>query len=42
VVANFQGFEGMVNALGGISLDFPYPVRDPDSGLNVTRWDARA
>ncbi len=36
VVANFQGFEGMVNALGGISLDFPYPVRDPDSGLNVT------
>jgi LCP family protein required for cell wall assembly len=28
VVANFQGFEGMVNALGGISLDFPYPVRD--------------
>ncbi len=36
VVANFPGFEGMVNALGGISLDFPYPVRDPDSGLNVT------
>jgi LCP family protein required for cell wall assembly len=36
VVANFLGFEGMVNALGGISLDFPYPVRDPDSGLNVT------
>jgi LCP family protein required for cell wall assembly len=36
VAANFPGFEGMVNALGGISLDFPYPVRDPDSGLNVT------
>ena len=36
VVANFPGFEGMVNALGGISLDFPYPVRDPDSGLSVT------
>ncbi|MGD0984419.1 MAG: LCP family protein [Acidimicrobiales bacterium] len=36
VVANFPGFEGMVNALGGISLDFPYPVRDPESGLNVT------
>ncbi len=35
VVANFPGFEGMVNALGGISLDFPYPVRDPDSLLNV-------
>ena len=29
VVANFPGFEGMVNALGGISLDFPDPVRDP-------------
>ena len=36
VVANFPGFEGMVNSLGGISLDFRYPVRDPDSGLNVT------
>ena len=36
VVANFPGFEGMVNALGGISLDFPYPVRDLYSGLNVT------
>ena len=34
--ANFPGFEGMVNALGGISLDFPYPVRDQYSGLNVT------
>jgi len=34
--ANFPGFEGMVNALGGISLDFAYPVRDPYSGLNVT------
>ena len=36
MVANFPGFEGMVNAIGGISLDFPYPVRDPYSGLNVT------
>lgn len=36
VMANFPGFEGMVNSLGGISLDFPYPVRDPYSGLNVT------
>jgi LCP family protein required for cell wall assembly len=35
VVANFPGFEGMVNSLGGISLDFPDPVRDPYSGLNV-------
>jgi len=36
VVANFPGFEAMVNALGGASLDFPVPVRDPDSGLSVT------
>ena len=36
MVANFPGFEGMVNALGGISLDFPDPVRDPYSGLNVS------
>jgi len=36
VVANFAGFEGMVNALGGISLDFPDPVRDAYSGLNVS------
>ena len=36
MVANFPGFEGMVNAIGGISLDFPYPVRDPYSGLSVT------
>ena len=25
---NFQGFAGMVNALGGIGLDFPVPVKD--------------
>ena len=36
VMANFPGFEGMVNALGGISLDFPDPVRDLYSGLDVT------
>jgi LCP family protein required for cell wall assembly len=36
VMADFPGFQGMVNALGGISLDFPYPVRDPYSGLDVT------
>ena len=36
VVANFPGFQAMVNALGGIRLDFRYPVRDKYSGLNVT------
>ncbi len=37
MVANFKGFQDMVNALGGISLDFAYPVRDPYSGLNVNK-----
>lgn len=35
MVANFPGFEGMVNALGGIYLDFRFPVRDQYSGLDV-------
>jgi LCP family protein required for cell wall assembly len=35
MMANFCGFQGMVNALGGISLDFPDPVRDQLSGLNI-------
>ncbi len=41
---NFFGVQDAVNALGGISMDFPYPVRDQDcstgvcynnSGLNI-------
>ncbi len=45
IVINFFGLQDAVNALGGISLDFPYPARDRDcqtgvcynnSGLNVT------
>ena len=41
---NFFGLQDAVNALGGISMDFPYPVRDHDcstgvcynnSGLNI-------
>jgi LCP family protein required for cell wall assembly len=36
VVANFPGFQAVVNSLGGISLDFPDPLRDQFSGLNVT------
>jgi LCP family protein required for cell wall assembly len=31
----FGGFAGIVDALGGIELDFPYPARDAKSGLNV-------
>jgi len=36
VSLDFPAFEGMVNALGGIYLDFPYPARDPYSGLDIT------
>lgn len=32
----FPGFAGMVDALGGISLNFPYPVRDAYSQLHIT------
>ncbi len=34
---NFPGLEGMVNSLGGIYLDFPMPVKDAFSGLNINK-----
>ena len=37
MMVNFPGFSGMVDSLGGIYLDFPMPVRDRYSGLNVTQ-----
>jgi LCP family protein required for cell wall assembly len=37
VAINFPGFSDMVNALGGISLDFPTPVKDSFTGLDVTQ-----
>jgi LCP family protein required for cell wall assembly len=33
---NFPGFQGMVDAVGGIGLDFTYPVRDAYSDLGIT------
>jgi LCP family protein required for cell wall assembly len=41
VVVDFNGVIDTVNSVGGIRLDFPYPVRDNDngnnnSGLNIT------
>ncbi|MHB1960849.1 MAG: LCP family protein [Acidimicrobiales bacterium] len=33
----FGGFEGAVNALGGVWMDFPYPSKDAWSGLNIAR-----
>jgi LCP family protein required for cell wall assembly len=34
IVINFFGVQDAVNALGGISLNFPYPARDDDNGNN--------
>ena len=34
VQVDFAGFEGAVNALGGVKMDFPYPARDAFSGLS--------
>ena len=36
VAVDFPGFSGMVNALGGITMDFPTAVKDAYTGLNVT------
>ncbi len=36
VSVNFDGFQSVVNALGGIDLSFPTPLRDSLSGLNIT------
>ena len=34
---DFNGFRGIVNAIGGVTLYFSSPVRDPVSGLNVAQ-----
>jgi LCP family protein required for cell wall assembly len=34
---DFSGFSTMVDSLGGINLNFPMPVRDAFSGLNITQ-----
>ena len=36
VSVDFPGFSGMVNALGGITMDFPTQVKDQYTGLDVT------
>jgi LCP family protein required for cell wall assembly len=37
VSVNFDGFQHVVSALGGIDMSFPTPVRDSFSGLHITR-----
>ena len=36
VSINFDGFQQVVSALGGIDMSFPTPVRDSFSGLHIT------
>jgi LCP family protein required for cell wall assembly len=33
---DFNSFGGLVDALGGVTIDFPHPAFDVNSGLNVT------
>jgi LCP family protein required for cell wall assembly len=33
---DFVSFAGLVDALGGITIDFPYPAQDTESGLYIT------
>lgn len=36
ISVGFDGFSGMVNALGGVTMDFPTAVKDTYTGLDVT------
>lgn len=35
VEVDFVGFQGLVDAIGGVELEFPFPARDSKTGLNV-------
>src|SRR5690606_24773969 len=35
VEINFVGFQGLIDELGGIHIEFPYPAKDDKSGLSV-------
>jgi LCP family protein required for cell wall assembly len=37
LLVNFDGFRAIVDSLGGIRLDFPYPAGDPYAGLHISR-----
>ncbi|HEY1988935.1 MAG TPA: LCP family protein [Acidimicrobiales bacterium] len=36
VQIDFEGFRGAVDAIGGIWLNFPYPAKDVQTGLDIT------
>ncbi len=42
VEINFDGFRRSIDAMGGISMAFPTPLRDTYSGLNITRTGCQA
>jgi LCP family protein required for cell wall assembly len=35
VVVNFEGFQGMVDAIGGVEVCIPEPIVDPKHGINI-------
>ncbi|HEY8546323.1 MAG TPA: LCP family protein [Acidimicrobiales bacterium] len=37
IEVDFVSFAGLVDGLGGVTIEFPHPARDPKSGLNVTQ-----
>jgi len=37
VEINFVSFGGLVDALGGVTIDFPFPASDSKSGLDIAR-----
>jgi LCP family protein required for cell wall assembly len=36
IEVDFVSFAGLVDGLGGVTINFPHPASDPKSGLNVT------
>ncbi len=41
LLIDFDGFQAIIDALGGIDVRFPYPSRDRDSGLDVAEPGCR-
>lgn len=40
IEVDFVSFAGLVDGLGGVTINFPHPASDPKSGLNVTESGA--
>jgi hypothetical protein len=36
VITSASGLSSIIDTLGGVNIDLPYPMRDPPSGLNLT------